>query len=85
MPEKLDLYLCMGSACHQMGVYEVLPKVQALLAERELEVTVELKGAFCLGPCTDGIVMKFGDRLFTHITPANVERKFTEEILPCLT
>ena len=38
----------MGSACHQMGVYEVLPKLQELMQEYNLESTVELKGSLLI-------------------------------------
>ena len=75
-------YLCMGSACHQKGVYEVLPKLQKLISSHNLDVTVELKGSFCLGPCTDGIVMKYRDITFTNISPDNIESKFLNEIAP---
>lgn len=80
--KKENLYLCMGSACHQLGVYEVLPKIQELLKEYHLEEKVELKGSFCLECCSNGIVMKFKDQLFVSINPTNVEQKFKEEILP---
>lgn len=79
---KENLYLCMGSACHQLGVYEVLPKLQSMIAEYQLTEIIELKGSFCLETCSDGIVMKFRDRIFTKISPENIEQKFTEEILP---
>lgn len=80
--KKPCLYLCMGSACHQMGVIKVLPKIQELFQRYNLEVNVELKGSFCLGPCADGIIMKYGETLFKHIRPDNVEEKFQQEILP---
>jgi NADH:ubiquinone oxidoreductase subunit E len=79
------LYLCMGSACHQKGVSEVLPKLQNLIAYNNLDAKVELKGSFCLGPCTDGIVMRYKDVMFTNIAPDNIEIKFEKEILPKLT
>jgi len=82
--EKENLYLCMGSACHQLGVYEVLPKLQNMISKYHLEDTVELKGSFCLETCSDGIVMKFKDQVFSKISPDNIEQKFTEEILPNL-
>jgi len=85
MEEKRALYLCMGSACHQAGVYEVLPQIQRLLKAYHLEDRVELKGSFCLGACSESIVMKYQETLFTHIRPQNVEEKFVEEILPALT
>ncbi|AFY77966.1 MAG: (2Fe-2S) ferredoxin domain-containing protein [Hydrococcus sp. C42_A2020_068] len=81
---KENLFLCMGSACHQMGVYEVLPKLLALLGEYELEDKIELKGSFCLETCSYGIVMKFQDLHFINISPQNVEAKFIAEILPAI-
>ena len=71
----------MGSACHQMGVYHVLPKLQDLLQEYQLEDRVELKGAFCLELCQRGIVMHFDDAVITDVSPENVEEKFLAEVL----
>ncbi|MBK4729747.1 (2Fe-2S) ferredoxin domain-containing protein [Oxynema sp. CENA135] len=82
MKDKENLYLCMGSACHQMGVYEVLPKLQALIAQYELDNRIELKGSFCLETCSEGIVMKFKDKIFIKINADNIEAKFKDEILP---
>ena len=82
--EKNTLYLCMGSACHQRGVGEVLPRVQALLELHNLTHRVELKGAFCLGQCGQGIAMRYGDTGFTNIRPSNVDEKFEEEVLPVI-
>ncbi|GAK56739.1 hypothetical protein U27_03703 [Candidatus Vecturithrix granuli] len=65
-----------------MGAIKVLPQIQELLQRYNLEVSVELKGTFCLGPCADGIIMKYGETLFKHIRPHNVEEKFQQEILP---
>ena len=80
--ETSCLYICMGSACHQLGVYEVLPILQRLLLQHHINITVELKGAFCLGPCSEGIVLKYRDHLFKRIRPQNIEEKFINEILP---
>jgi NADH:ubiquinone oxidoreductase subunit E len=74
----------MGSACHQLGVYDVLPELQRLLAESGLEPAVELKGAFCLDCCADGIALKHRDRIFQRVNPRNVRTRFVEEILPAL-
>lgn len=82
---KENLYLCMGSACHQLGVYEVLPKLQELIKEYQVEEKIELKGSFCLEICTYGIVMKFQDQHFIQINEHNVEEKFIQEILPVIT
>ena len=81
---KENLYLCMGSACHQLGVYEVLPKLQALISKYDIHNKIELKGCFCLETCSSGIVMKFKDQFFINISPQNLEAKFTKEILPMI-
>ncbi len=85
MGTREPLIICMGSACHQLGVYDVLPKLKELLHTHHLDDTIELKGGFCLGPCAQGIVMRYRDRLFTGIRPHNVEERFAAEILPALT
>jgi len=84
MATKIILRLCMGSACHQMGVYEVLPALQKLLTEHHLDNTVEIRGAFCLGPCVNGIVLEVGERQFLNVNPQNVEQQFLLKILPYL-
>ncbi|HON57733.1 MAG TPA: (2Fe-2S) ferredoxin domain-containing protein [bacterium] len=76
------LYLCMGSACHHKGVYDVLPKLKQLLIDNNQQIKVELKGSFCLGPCIDGIVLKYRDILFKNVNINNIETKFYDEILP---
>ena len=58
---KENLFLCMGSACHQLGVYDVLPKLQQLIARYKLEGEIELKGPFCLENCSHGIAIEFQD------------------------
>ncbi len=42
MTEKEPLYICMGSACHQLGVYKILPVVQQWLASRKLDDRIEV-------------------------------------------
>jgi NADH:ubiquinone oxidoreductase subunit E len=81
---KENLFLCMGSACHQLGVYDVLPKLQELLKTHNLTANIELKGSFCLETCSQGIVMKFQDQRFSNISPQNVEAVFIEQILPVM-
>lgn len=84
MTSKEPLVICMGSVCHQLGVYDVLPKLRELLFVYHLSDRIEVKGGFCLGPCAQGIVMCFKDTQFTGIRPENVEARFVSEILPAI-
>lgn len=83
-PQTEPLHLCMGSACHQLGVYHLLPILQDLLHKYQAEPRLELKGSFCLGPCAHGVVLKFRDRLYTDLNRENLEERFVQEILPLL-
>ncbi len=82
--QRLELTLCMGSACHQMGVYDVLPVLQRLLRDSNLPIEVELKGAFCLDACSDGVSARLGTRRFVNLRPQTVEQIFREQILPAI-
>lgn len=73
----------MGSACHQRGVFDLLPRLRELLERHGCRVA--LKGSFCLGPCTDGIVVKVGEELIIRINATSLDSVFDEHILPRLT
>ncbi len=76
--------ICMGSACHKLGTYRVLPKLQKLVADNGLEDRVTMKGAFCLGDCNEGIIVKVDEETFTRVSEDNIEQVFTERMLPLL-
>ena len=78
---KQTLYICMGSACHQLGVYDILPRLQDLIVKYRVADQLELKGAFCLGVCARGVVLKLEDELILDVNKKNVEEKFRSEIL----
>ena len=84
MSKRIELRICMGSACHQKGVTAVLAVLERLLADNSLGDSVELKGAFCLGPCVEGIVMQLGEQQFTRLSPANISERFAQELLPAI-
>ncbi len=76
--------VCMGSACHQLGVYDLLPALDALLEKHGLKAKVELEGAFCLGPCRHGIVMQIGETQLLELNAKNIEERFERDILPLI-
>ncbi|HEY3329313.1 MAG TPA: (2Fe-2S) ferredoxin domain-containing protein [Capsulimonadaceae bacterium] len=84
MDDERTLFLCMGSACHRLGVYEILPRLQAALTSNGFHGVIKLKGHFCLENCSQGVVARYQDQRFEHILPHNVTSIFEREILPCL-
>ncbi len=83
MSASIDLVICMGSACHQMGAFDVVAALTKLLKEHNLQEAVNLKGAFCQGECGKGVVVDFDGRRILHVRPETVKTVFDEEILPC--
>jgi len=84
MKPRQTLYLCMGSACHQLGGYRMIPVIERLIAHHELQDRIVLKGAFCLESCEKGRSMKFGDCVISGLTDENIEERFRREILPLI-
>lgn len=50
--------VCIGSACHLKGSYNVINKLQESILSRGLKDKIEVKAAFCLGECTKAVSVK---------------------------
>jgi NADH:ubiquinone oxidoreductase subunit E len=61
----MDIQVCVGSACHLKGSYEIISKLQEYLKNHCLEEKVVIKAAFCLGHCTDAVSVKAGDKIYS--------------------
>lgn len=77
----MTVSVCIGSACHLRGSYDVKTTFQNLIAYHHLEDKVALEVAFCLGHCKDGVTIKIDDEIITGLTKDNAEKVFTEKIL----
>lgn len=84
MSERQPVFLCMGSACHQLGGYRLLPVLEKLIEQHGVKDRLEVKGAFCLETCQQGRSLKFADRVFTGLDEPTLEALFIREILPHL-
>lgn len=73
--------ICIGSACHLKGSYEVIEIFQAKIKEHNLENKVELNAAFCLGQCTKAVSVKIDDQEVISVSPENAEAMFEKYIL----
>lgn len=78
---KIPLTVCMGSACHQMGGYHVITQLKKLITAHHLDDALELKGAFCLGECGQGVIMQFQGRTIRRVNAENIAAIFEKEIL----
>ena len=80
----MDVQICVGSSCHLKGSYNVIRAFQKLVEEYGLQDQIDLKAAFCMGHCTEGVSTMFGDEYVGNVTPENaveVSKKHTLEPL----
>lgn len=75
----VELSICVGSACHLKGSYEVIEKFKSYVSDNNLTNSVIIKAAFCLGHCTEAVSVKFNDTIYS-IEPETV-KSFFEEVV----
>ncbi|WP_448378624.1 NAD(P)H-dependent oxidoreductase subunit E [Fervidobacterium sp.] len=66
---KLVVYVCLGSSCHLKGAYKVVEKLKESLIDQR----IELRGSLCMGNCSEGVNVRFGNECFGNISISNVE------------
>lgn len=72
--------VCIGSACHLKGSYDVIQVFQSKIKEHNLEEQVELKAAFCLGQCTKAVSVKIDDEVIS-VSPETADEIFEKVIV----
>ena len=77
----LSIKVCIGSACHLKGSYEVIEEFQRQIKENNLENKIELSASFCLGKCKKAVsVMRWDGRVFS-VNKQNAKDIFEMEFL----
>jgi len=77
----MDIYVCIGSSCHQKSSYTVMKELKAMIIENGIEEKVNLQSAFCLGQCAGGITMKINDEIITGVGMGNITEIFKTKVL----
>lgn len=67
--------VCIGSACHLKGSYEIINKLNALIEEHKMTDEVVVKAAFCLGNCLGAVSVKFDEKIYS-LQPDTAEHFF---------
>ena len=52
---SMEIKVCIGSACHLKGSYDVIQEFQRVISKYKLEKKIELKGSFCVNQCTKAV------------------------------
>lgn len=75
------IHVCIGSACHLKGSYNVIHGLQKIVEDRKLNDKITIKANFCLGECTKAVSVKIDDGPVISVDEKNVEGFFEEFVL----
>lgn len=71
----MTIQVCIGSACHLKGSYDIINKLKELTIQHHMEEQVKVKAAFCLGNCKGAVSVRFDDKIYS-IQPETAESFF---------
>lgn len=81
----LVVSVCVGSACHLKGSYDVIKRLEELIQSHQLTECVELKAHFCMENCSCGTSMRIGEQSpITVRDLAEVDKVFIDQVLPLI-
>jgi len=75
----MDIYICIGSACHLKGSYEVIARFEKLI-DKHPDKNIVLKSSFCLDNCSEGVSIKIEGTVYS-VSIDSVEVFFKEKVL----
>jgi NADH:ubiquinone oxidoreductase subunit E len=78
----MKIHVCIGSACHLKGSYNVINSLQQLSEEYRLVDKVEINAIFCLGHCTQGVSVRIDDGEVQSVSGPTVREFFIQNVLP---
>ena len=80
----LNTKICIGSACHNKGAYNIIQTFQQLMEEHHLHDKVELKASFCMNQCQNaGACVTVGEQYYA-ILPEEAREFFETKLRPQL-
>lgn len=77
----MQIKVCVGSSCHLRGSYDIINLLKEAIATNGLDEKVELKAAFCLGKCTNGVTVQVDDEIVTGVSKENFNDMFQKYVL----
>lgn len=80
----VTLSVCVGSACHIKGSYNILNIFQQLIEEYDLSDEIVLKAVFCLGHCTESVSVMVDEGNVHSVSGLTARKFFEEKVMPKL-
>lgn len=76
----MEISICVGSACHLKGSYEVIRAMESIVREKGMEKEITIKAAFCLGQCTKAVSVKFDGKIHS-VRKETVDEFFENHVI----
>lgn len=77
--KKLNITVCMGSACFARGNTENLEYIENYIKENDLEAYIEISGSRCEGKCADGPNITINGKKHHNINIKTLEKILKNE------
>ncbi len=71
--KKLKVEICMGSSCFSRGNKLILPILQTMVNNNEVNAELVLTGSLCSENCSKGPVLFVNDKMYDRVHPDSVK------------
>lgn len=78
----IDIYVCVGSACHLKGSYSIINRLQELIGASAYADQLNLMAVLCFGRCGGDVSVRIGEEDYFSIKPENTDMWFETEVIP---
>lgn len=78
----IRISVCVGSACHLKGSYNMIGDLQDLIETHHLGEKVEIEALFCMGRCSDAVSVRINGGETESVAPQYVRQFFETRVLP---
>lgn len=75
----MEIKVCIGSACHLKGSYEVVKIFKNYVSDHGLEKIIDLRSSFCLGQCSEAVSVQVNNEDICSVSPEHADQ-FIEEL-----
>jgi len=69
----MEIKVCIGSACHLKGSYEVISIFKNYIASHDYDQRIVLKSSFCLGKCSDAVSVQVDNERIFSVSPESAQ------------
>ncbi len=77
----VTIFVCVGSACHLKGSYNIINQLQQIIEDKNLGEEVAVKAALCLGNCMNAVSASIDGGEVVSLSNENVRSFFEKDVM----